>query len=169
MVPHAFLRLAQLVLKEVNIKQYYYSFKIFPQFWLARSTRIIHHNQLMMTKFGRILCLMRKWRQKYSPLQVNAPLTEKTWGRGWVVFVVKTKMEDTSLVSRVRTTAGTRQNNGQKHSKNSKKTTRRAISAIWKIFAELDKPKRTLSTVNLTSTQVRSFYPASRVASIFPR
>ena len=29
-----------------------------------------------------------------------------------VVFVVKTKMADTSLVSRVRTTAGTRQNNG---------------------------------------------------------
>ena len=41
----------------------YYSFKIFPQFWLAKSTRIIHHNQLLMTKFGRILCLRKKWRQ----------------------------------------------------------------------------------------------------------
>ena len=58
---------------------HYYSFKIFPQFWLAKSTRIIHHNQLLMTKFGRILCLTRKWRQKCSLLQVNAPLTEKTW------------------------------------------------------------------------------------------
>ena len=29
-----------------------------------------------------------------------------------VVFVGKTKMVDTSLISRVRTTAGTRQNNG---------------------------------------------------------
>ena len=93
-------------------KMHYYSFKIFPQFWLARSTRVIHHNQLLMTTFGRILCLTRKWRQKCSLLQVNAPLTEKTWGRGWVVFVVKTKMADTSLVSRVRTTAGTRRNNG---------------------------------------------------------
>ena len=41
----------------------------------------------------------------------NAPLTEKTWGRDGVVFVLKTKMVDTSLVLRV-TTAGTRRNNG---------------------------------------------------------
>ena len=53
-------------------------------------------------------------------------------------------MEDISLVSRVRTTAGTRRNNSQKHGKNSKKTTRRATSPIWRIFAELDKPKRTI-------------------------
>ena len=33
----------------------YYSFKIFPQFRLAKSTCIIHHNQLRMTKFGRIV------------------------------------------------------------------------------------------------------------------
>ena len=45
-----------------NCKYYYYSFKIFPRFWLAKSTRLIHHNQLLMTKFGRILCLARKWR-----------------------------------------------------------------------------------------------------------
>ena len=39
---------------------YYYLFKNFPQFWLAKSTRIIHNNQtLLMTKFGRILCLTR--------------------------------------------------------------------------------------------------------------
>ena len=63
-------------------------------------------------------------------LQVNAPLTEKIWGRGWVVLVVKTKMADISLVSRVRI----RWNNSLKHSKNSKKTTQRATSAIWRIF-----------------------------------
>ena len=66
----------------------YYSFKIFPQFWLAKSTCIIHHNQLLMTKLGRILCLTRKWHQKCSLLQVNAQLSEKTWGRGWIVLVV---------------------------------------------------------------------------------
>ena len=109
------------------------------------------------SKFGRILCLTRKWCRKCSPLQVNALLTEKTWGWGWVVFVVKTKMADTSLVSRVRTTAGTRRNNGLKHSKNSKKTTRRATPAIWRIFAELDKLKRTLWKTNLTSMQVSMF------------
>ena len=78
-------------LNSTILKENYYSFKMFPQFWLTRSTRIIHRNQLLMTKFGRILCLTRKWRQKCSLLQVNAPLTEKTWGRGWVVLVVKTK------------------------------------------------------------------------------
>ena len=126
------------------IKSCYYSFKIFPQFWLAYSTCIIHHNQLLMTEFGRTLCLTRKWHQKCSLLQVNAPLTEKTWGRDWVVFVGKTKMVDTSLLSRVRTTAGTWRNNGWKHSKNSKKTTRRVTFAIWRIFVELDKPKRVI-------------------------
>ena len=50
------------------INTHYYSFKIFPRFWLAKSTRLIHHNQLLTTKFGRILCLMRKWRQKCSVL-----------------------------------------------------------------------------------------------------
>ena len=39
---------------------FYYSFKIFLRFRLAKSTRLIHHNQLLMTKFGRILTLTRK-------------------------------------------------------------------------------------------------------------
>ena len=43
-----------------SVKLHYCSFKIFPQFWLAKSTCIIHHNQLLMTKFGRILCLTKK-------------------------------------------------------------------------------------------------------------
>ena len=46
----------------------YYSFKIFLRFWLAKRTRLIHHNQLLLTKLGRILCLARKWRQKCSVL-----------------------------------------------------------------------------------------------------
>ena len=59
------------------INRHYYLFKISFQFWLAKSTRIIHHNQLLITKFGRILCLTRKWRQKCSPLQVKAPLPRR--------------------------------------------------------------------------------------------
>ena len=42
-------------------------------------------------------------------------------------------MADISLVSRVTT----RRNYSKKHDKNSKNTTRRATSAIWRIFAEL--------------------------------
>ena len=36
-------------------------------------------------------------------------------------------------------------------------TNRRATSAIWRIFAELNKPKRTLSKMNLTSMEVSMF------------
>ena len=57
-------------------------------------------------------------------------------------------MADISLVSRVRT----RRKSSLKDGKNSKKTTGRAVtSAIWRIFAELAKPKRALSKMNLTS------------------
>ena len=62
-------------------------------------------------------------------------------------------MADISLVSRVRT----RRKNSLKHGKNSKKTTRRATSAIWRIFAELNNPKRALSKMNLTSMEVSMF------------
>ena len=41
---------------------------------MAKSTRIIHHSQLLMTKFGRILCLTRKWHQKCSLLPAGVLL-----------------------------------------------------------------------------------------------
>ena len=72
-------------------------------------------------------------------------------------FGYEKKMADISLVSRLRTTTGTRRNKSLKHGKNSKKTTQKATSAIWRIFAELDKPKRTVSKMNLTSLQVSMF------------
>ena len=56
-------------------------------------------------------------------------------------------MADTSLVSRVKTTAGTRRNDSKKTQQ--KQQERRATSAIWRISAELDKPKRKLSKINL--------------------
>ena len=76
-VTNSSICIAFYILPKQNIKNTYYSFKIFPQFWLAKSTRIIHYNQLLMTKFGRILCLTRKWRQKCSPLQVKASLPRR--------------------------------------------------------------------------------------------
>ena len=39
----------------------YYSFKIFSRFWLVKTTRIIHNNQLLFTKFGK----------KSSPYWIN--------------------------------------------------------------------------------------------------
>ena len=52
----------------IFIVLFYYSFKIFTRFWLAKSTRIIHHNRLLMTNFGRILRLMNRWRQKCTSI-----------------------------------------------------------------------------------------------------
>ena len=35
----------------VYTKYIYYSFEIFPRFWLVKTTPIIHHNQLLLTRF----------------------------------------------------------------------------------------------------------------------
>ena len=42
---------------------HYYSFKIFPLFWLVKTTRIIHHNQLVLTKLGKNFVVLDQWRQ----------------------------------------------------------------------------------------------------------
>ena len=62
-------------------------------------------------------------------------------------------MADISVDSRVIT-----RRNNNKHGKNSKKTTRRATSATWRIFAKLNNPERALSKMNLTSMEVSMFY-----------
>ena len=81
----------------------YYSFKIFSRFWLVKTTRTIHHNQLLFTKFGKNLCHIEsmtskveptenywtndvKMTSKMHPPQIIEPLTEKTWGQGCVIF-----------------------------------------------------------------------------------
>ena len=51
-------------------------------------------------------------------------------------FSSSSEFANISLVSRVRT----RRKNSKRHGKNSKKTTRRTTSAIWRIFAELNNP-----------------------------
>ena len=43
-----------LKFKAAYIVHYYYSFKIFPCFWLVKTTRrIMHYNQLLLIKFGK--------------------------------------------------------------------------------------------------------------------
>ena len=58
---------------------FYYSLKIFPCFWLVKTTHIIHHNQLLFTKFENNLCHIEPMMSKVQP-------TEKTWGRDCVIF-----------------------------------------------------------------------------------
>ena len=78
--------------------RHYYSFKIFPRIWLVKTTRIIHHNQPLLTKFEKNFVMLNRWRQNevesVALLQVIELLTEKTWGRGWVVLVIRTKWRD---------------------------------------------------------------------------
>ena len=59
-------------------KGYYYSFKIFARFWLVKTTYcIIHHNQLLLTKFGTNFVIWNQWCQKCSPLQIIEPMMSK--------------------------------------------------------------------------------------------
>ena len=44
-----------------------YSFKIFPRFWLAKTTRKIHHNQLLFSKFLKILRHIESMTSKVQP------------------------------------------------------------------------------------------------------
>ena len=106
----------------------YYSFKIFSRFWLAKSPRLIHHNQLLMTKFGRFLCLTRKWKNTAFS-QVKAPLTEKTWGRGWVVLVVNLK--NGGHFTRFKS-----KKLGEKITKNMARTARRQLEGRHLLFGE---------------------------------
>ena len=54
-----------------------YSFKIFPRFWLVKTTSIIHHNQLLFTKFGKTLRHIESMTSKGEPSEIIEPLTSK--------------------------------------------------------------------------------------------
>ena len=64
--------------------------KYFSDFWSA-ITCTIHHNQLLLTEFRRILSYCSDDVKMQPKLQIIEPLTKKTWGLGWVVLVVRTK------------------------------------------------------------------------------
>ena len=46
---------------------HYYLFKIFPRFWLVKTTRIIPHNQLLFSKFGKNLRHYESMTSKAQP------------------------------------------------------------------------------------------------------
>ena len=122
--------------------QLYYSFKMFSCFRLVKTTRKIHHNQPLLTKFGKNFVILNRWRQNdvksAAWLQVIEPLTGKTWRRGWVVLVVWTKW---------RNNRGTFYSfYGEILSKNIARTARRQLDgqhllfAVWSIFVDLSRP-----------------------------
>ena len=116
----------RLIMKK-NI-YHYYPFKIFPCFWLGKTTCLIHHNKRMNCHIEpMIICHIE-------------PLTEETWRRGWVVLVVWTKfLNKIAELSGGHCTRFTAKY-WLKHSKNSEKSTWRTTSAIWSIFADLSRP-----------------------------
>ena len=65
---------------------WYYSFTLLPRFWLFKTTRKIHNNQLLLTKFRENFVILNQWRRLCSPLQNIELLIEETWGRDCVTF-----------------------------------------------------------------------------------
>ena len=45
----------------------FYSFKMFLRFWLIKTTRLIHHNQLLLTKCEKNLCHIEPMTSKVQP------------------------------------------------------------------------------------------------------
>ena len=72
---------------EKNTQGDYYSFKIFPRFWLVKSTRIIHHNQLLLTNFEKKICRIEPMTSKVQRAADYWKLNEKTWDE-IVLFLV---------------------------------------------------------------------------------
>ena len=104
----------------------YHSFKIFGRFWLAKIPRITSYCRLNLEEFCDTELMTSIVQQN---CQIIEPLTEKTWGRVWVVLVVIAKWRNIycELLSK-------------NIARIVKRTTRPTISAIWSTFAELNSP-----------------------------
>ena len=109
--------------------------KIAP-FWLVKATRIIHHNQLLLTQFGKNFVILNRWRQSdvksAAWLQVTEPLTEKTCGGNSFDLEVRKKW----LNSRRNILLVSRRNIVYKRGK---KSIRRTTSASCRKFADLNR------------------------------
>ena len=70
--PSLICRILQILRKPNSIIANYCSFKIFSRFWLVKTTRITHHNQLLFTKFGKNL-------RHIESMMSKVELTENYW------------------------------------------------------------------------------------------
>ena len=124
-----------------------YSFKIYLCPWSAKITHIIHHGQLLSTKFERILPYWTDDVKSAAKLQITESLTEKTWRRGWVVIVAMVASENKN--------GGTfhsyhqQQEIGELLAKNIARTTRRQLEGRHLLFGEYLRNWTTLYPLNL--------------------
>ena len=105
-------------------KNCYYSVKTFPRFWLVKATRIIPHNQLLLTKFGKSFVILDRWRQNDLKSAAGVQLPVWYWEQnGRTVGGTFYSFHGEILSIRMARTAW-----------------RRTTSAIWNIFADLNRP-----------------------------
>ena len=126
--------------------------QLFLRFWLAKITSIIHQNQSLWIKFGRIMPYWIDDVKSAAKLQITKQLTEKTWGRVWFLFEASNGRTFYWFHG---------EKLSKKNGKNNKKTTQRTTFAIWGIFCRPEQPfiscnsrKRCTIDMNLTSTEV---------------
>ena len=74
--------------------------------------------------------------------QIIEHLTEKTWGRGWVVWIVRTKWQNISLTFH-------EEEKGELLAKNIERTARRQLSGRNPLFGEYFQHWKTLNLRNL--------------------
>ena len=107
--------------------RYNYSFKIFPRFWLGKTTRIIHHNQRLNCH---IKPMTSKWRHRFNNFSYWT-VDRGNLGTGLSCFGCLNKMEELSGGHCTRLTA---KYCLKTYSKNSERSTRRTTFAIWSIL-----------------------------------
>ena len=66
----------------------YYSFEKYPRFWVGKTTRIIHHNQPLLTKFGKNFVILNQWRQNDVRSAARWRLLNRWPGDEVVLFLV---------------------------------------------------------------------------------
>jgi len=120
------------------------TFKIFRRFWSAKITHIIHHNQLLLTKFERILPYWTDDVKSAAKLPITESLTEKTWRRRWVVMVASENKNGGTFHS-----FHQQKEIGELLAKNIARTARRQLEGRHLLFGEYLRNWTTLYPLNL--------------------
>ena len=81
----------EIIHPSIAQKMFYSSFKIFSRFWLVQTTRIIHHNHLLFTKFGKNLRHIESMTSKVQPAENYWTDDVKSAARCGLLYLVSGK------------------------------------------------------------------------------